>query len=371
MGAKMFDKQLADALKMPMNSKKVNENTELIFSKSCKKNELKTALRILDEADAVNRYVWYNLPVDLTSQELERLLYYKGQLAFFYYEEMGKFYFMPYALQGTIDFYGRYNAIHPIPIANAGGTTADENKNIEAQKAILASKTYKCIYDVLLEEEVDEDIILNSCVLLHDYTKQNPETIIPRYKVNEFFTDIMSDIIPYLETALLVGTGTKGYRVQSASEKDEVEECADAIYNAALNKNPYVAILGNIEFQELDNGTLLQIQDYLMAMQSIDNFRLSTYGIANGGFFEKKAHVLESENSLNNSNTMNSYQDGLKIRQEFCNRVNAIWDLGIWCDVSESVMGQDLNGDGVAIDETPSVYESGDVGGSSITGGEE
>ena len=69
------------------------------------KESLKKFLRIIDEQDAVNRYKWYNLPTSINGQELERMLYYKGQLAFFYIEELEEFYFMPYALNGTIDFY--------------------------------------------------------------------------------------------------------------------------------------------------------------------------------------------------------------------------------------------------------------------------
>lgn len=47
-----------------------------------KKEDIKRLLRIKDEQDAVNRYTWYNLPEGLSSQELERMLYYKGQLCF-------------------------------------------------------------------------------------------------------------------------------------------------------------------------------------------------------------------------------------------------------------------------------------------------
>lgn len=36
------------------------------------KGDIKKTLRIADEQDAVNRYVWYNLPCNLTSQELEK-----------------------------------------------------------------------------------------------------------------------------------------------------------------------------------------------------------------------------------------------------------------------------------------------------------
>ena len=88
------------------------------------KENIKRLIRIQDEQDAVNRYTWYNLPDGLNGQMLERMLYYKGQLCFFYFKELDKFYMLPYALEGTIDFYGRFNSIHPIPFAI--GTTDEE-----------------------------------------------------------------------------------------------------------------------------------------------------------------------------------------------------------------------------------------------------
>ena len=91
--------------------------------------------RIIDEQDAVNRGKWYNLPNGITSQELERLLYYKGQLAFFYFEELDSFYFMPYALDGTIDFYGRYNIIHPVPMTS--GKEEKEKASFKQQSEIM------------------------------------------------------------------------------------------------------------------------------------------------------------------------------------------------------------------------------------------
>ena len=44
------------------------------------KAAIKRQLRIIDEEDAVGRYVAYNIPCDLSSLELERLLYYRSQL---------------------------------------------------------------------------------------------------------------------------------------------------------------------------------------------------------------------------------------------------------------------------------------------------
>ena len=43
------------------------------------KEDIKRVIRKNDEQIAVNKFVWYNLPMNLSSAELERLLYYKGQ----------------------------------------------------------------------------------------------------------------------------------------------------------------------------------------------------------------------------------------------------------------------------------------------------
>ena len=45
-----------------------------------------------------------------------------------------------------------------------------------------------------------------------------------------------------------------------------------------------------------------------------------------------------------------AYQDGLTLRQNFCDIVNSIWGLGIWCEPSEAVMAVDMSGDGIAAD---------------------
>ena len=71
------------------------------------KDNIRRALRVLDEQNAINRYVWYNLPNGLNGQLLERILYYKAQGMFFYSPLDETFYYLPYALNGTIDIYGR------------------------------------------------------------------------------------------------------------------------------------------------------------------------------------------------------------------------------------------------------------------------
>lgn len=319
--------------------------------KCATKEDIKKFLRLIDEQDAVNRYVWYNLPANITSQELERMLYYKGQLCFFYDKDLEEFYFMPYALDGTIDFYGRYNTIHPVPM-----TSGTEDKGNKAQAQYLSTKKLKCVYGLDLEGKADK---LNSTVLLHDYTKQLAQTIIPRVDVNDPLLDVMAECVPFMRTSMISSTGIKGVRVQDADQQQNVMDGSRSLEYAALTGNPWVPIIGNIEFQELTDGVTGKVQDYMLAMQSLDNLRLSGYGIDNGGLFEKKAHELQTEADINGGPVGLVMQDGASIRQNFCNIVNSIWDIGIWCEPAENISGTDRNGDGVIYDRNEAGESSG------------
>lgn len=308
------------------------------------KDGIKALFRIIDEQDAVTRYTWYNLPCNITSQELERLIYYKGQLAFFYCEPLDQFFFMPYALDGTIDFYGRYNRIHPVPMAN--GTTEEEKRLYGVQMDYLSTLKLDVLYDIPLEP-VDP---YKSCVLVHDYTKQMSQTVISRQVLNDPLLDVMSDTVPLMRTALLNSSGVLAMRVNSQDEQSNVKAANQAIDAAVLNGQRYIPVLGNIDFQELAGGETAKAEEFLMALQSLDNLRLSTHGLDSGGLFQKKAHVLESENSMNAGHARSALDDGLMIRQHMCDIANAIWGIGMSCEISESALMMDKNGDMMAVD---------------------
>lgn len=309
------------------------------------KEGIKKALRIIDEQDACNRYTWYNLPLDITSQELERMLYYKGQLAFFYLKDLDKFIVAPYALDGTIDFYGRFNKIKPVPFSNG-----QDEKSSKTIGDYFSQLKLNVVYGLKDEEELTYDDLTDSAVLLHDYTKQLSQTIIPRVTLNDSILDVMSECVPLMRTRLMLGAGVKGIRVNDADQQDSVEVAGKRLEKAALEGTPYIPIVGNIEFQELTDNAAGKSEEYMLAMQSLDNLRLSLYGIDNGGLFEKKAHELQSEADINGGPVGLVLQDGLSIRQNFCNIVNSIWGLGIWCEPSQTITKLDVDGDGKTYD---------------------
>lgn len=326
-------------------------------SSNVSKGDIKHFLRIIDEQDAVNRYVWFNLPTGISSQELERMLYYYGQLCFFYHKETGEFYFMRCTLDGSIDFYGRWNRIHPLPIYVGG-----EEKQDDRQKAYLETIKLNVIHSIPLEEP-DEAMMTNSCVMLHDYTKQSSQEIFPRSKVNDALLDAMAECVPFMSTALINATGVRGERVADADSASQTYEANKTLKQAALNGELMVPIVSSMELQELTSGTVGKAEEFMLAMQSLDNLRLSGYGIDNGGLFEKKAHTLQSEADINGGPVGLVLQDGLSIRQNFCNIVNAIWDLGIWCEPAENITGVDANGDGVTYGRNDDASQSGVNGG--------
>lgn len=305
-------------------------------------NDIKKQLRIVDEQDAVNRYTWYNLPSGLTSQLMERMIYYRGQVAFFFMPSNGQFYCLPYALSGNIDVYGRYQGITPLPF---NGTASTEKGG---DKPWITGLVRKPIYDIPFE--ITDNEFLEGCVLIKDYTEQLSETIIPRQILQDPLLGAMSEVLPMARTSLIANSGVRGVRVQTEDDANNVIQASKSIENAAKSGLPFVPIVGSTDFQSLTDGTALKSEEYLLFLQSLDNYRLSLYGLGEGGLFQKKSHMLEAEQNMNAGKVKLTFQDGLTIRQHACDIINSIWGLGIWVEPSECVIAMDTDGDGVVYD---------------------
>lgn len=314
------------------------------------KGSVKKQLRILDEQNAVNRFTWYNLPEGLNARLIERILYYRGQGMLFWLTD--KFYFLPYTLDGNIDVYGRFTGVTPLPF---NGSSSDGGSGKE--KPWIQGLKFKPFYDPAIPEDyIDKspeelkDLIEGSCVLLKDYTEQLAQTNIPRQIINDPLLDIMAECPAFMRTALKNATGVQGMRVNTENESFNVYAANNAINKAALEGDSKVPIIGNVDFQELTGGATGKAEEYLLAMQSLDNYRLSLYGLDNGGLFQKRSHMLEAEQEVNQGNVGLIMRDSLQCRQEFCTIANSIFGTQMWCEPSEVVLGLDTTGDGVAGD---------------------
>lgn len=344
------------AANIPLKGKKAREAVYEMMKfgneTNWRKENVRKQLRILDEQDAINRYKWYNLPCNLSSQEVERMLYYKGQLCFFYVPEIDQFIFSDYALDGTIDYYGRYNTVHPVPWAE--GMADDDKKS--PLSAYLANKKLDVCYGIPTDDEKltewqEKFIDGKACVLVYDYSRQLSQRNIARQIIQDPLLDIMADCIPFMRTCLLANTGVQGMRVSNQADYPNVLNANNAFEKAALEGDIYVPIVGSMEFQSLTDSQAMKAEEYLLAMQGLDNFRLSLYGLDNGGLFQKKSHMLEAEQSMNAGKASIPLNDGLSIRQNFTDIVNSLTGLGVSCEISEEVISADMNMDGLSYDD--------------------
>lgn len=306
------------------------------------KQDIRKTLRILDEQNAVSgRYKWYNLPSGLTSELLERMIYYRGQVAFFFMPANGEFYALPYALDGNLDCYGRYTGITPLPFL---GSSSAEGKG----KPWITGLVRKPLYDIPFD--ITQDVFEKGCVLIKDYTPQESEYVIPRQQLQEPILDAMSEAFPLARTSLIANSGVKGMRVPDEGTAEQVKLASRSITHAALTGDAWVPIVGKIDFQDLTNGTALKSEEYLIYMQALDNYRLSLLGLSSGGLFQKKSHMLEAEQKMNQGRAEAALNDGLKLRQQACDIINSIWGLGVWCELSETAVAIDSDNNGVVVD---------------------
>lgn len=325
------------------------------------KQNIMQQLRVLDLQCYCNAGKWYNLPMDMTSRFLESKLYYKGQLAFFYCEDLGEFFIMPFTLDGDkangLDAYGRYSWIKPVPFNNS----ADYNKTpLEEYLCKLSLKVrYAPVTDV--REEDIYDIMTHSAVIIQDYTPQlNVMNIIPRSVIMEPLLDVMADCIPFMRTSLITQTGITGMRVPDHDQAfAQISTASQAYLISALKGLPWVPVEAGMELQELVGKNAAKAEEFMLAMQSLDNYRLSLHGIKNSGLFEKKAHELQTEADLNGGAVGLVLQDKISSRQDAATIINSIWPIGLWYEPSETQTKADMNGDGVLYDRNETGENSG------------
>lgn len=304
-------------------------------------------LKEIDKQDAINRYVWYNCPEGLDGELIERILYYRGQGAFFYQAETDTFYFLPYTLNGNIDIYGQYNAITPLPFH---GATEDRTANGDL-KVFVPGLTKEVIKDVPIEANLN--MALNGAVLLHDRALGVSQITTPRERINDVIIDMMSEMPAMARTHLLSSCGIKGMRVNGPEEESNVNAASDSVERAALTGNPWIAIQGATDFQDLAGIGGIDTDQYYKVMEHLDNLRLSGYGLKSSGIGDKdNAYVNNIQATHMSQNVGLVYNDGLARRQHFCDIINSIWGIGISCEASEVVTNADTNMNGVIADES-------------------
>ena len=325
------------SLNMPVKKGKCKLpfSVDILFSK------LGQSLKDMDYQQFLTRFRWVNLPEGLSSELLERILYFSGSAMFFYIKELNRFYFLPYGMSGEgtetgIDFYGQYNRLKPYSFNGSTDGSGELNaagKKLSSQDLYLSTQIRDNIKDIPIVETEEEarKIYENGAVVCFDRTPQLSYLIESRNRISQSYVKYLIKILIQTKSALINSNGFNLFSTDSESAADILQLQIDTINEDRENGKLAAVVsrnLGNIE--NIQSNAPTAITDFWNAFVAADNLRLKSLGIQNDGVIQKKQYQNMQETTLDVDAAMQIYMNSYLERIKFAAIVNSIWGLGIY-----------------------------------------
>lgn len=303
------------------NPKKYNLDYDSLFAIMKQQNMIET----------LERYLWVNIPPGLTEDLIERLLFFRGRGVFYFNDKVGKFQFLPYALNGTIDEYGRYTACNTLPFT---GVDSEQKKNGKEKTQAYIYEDLELVYDLPYSEEDIKKIRDNKTVgiILNDSSLAVSQQPVIRSNYVRPVLHMMATLMEIINSAMYGAADVNLIQVENESELASINQQIAAINLKILRGDRFVPIVGSLPLQPIKTSNTTDLEGLFGTFNSLTNFLKSITGVANAGVFDKKAHLLQEEQKLNGSNSDDIYYNGLRQRQEFCLMVQAYYGYPIWCE---------------------------------------
>jgi len=282
--------------------------------------------------ETIERFEWKNLPPELPSDLIERILYFRYKGALFCYNE--KYYFLPFALKGEIDSYGRYIAISPVLFT---GQWKVSDGKITEDISFISGKTFKVIYDQEgADKELDEMDLLefdDKAVILTDSSLEVSQDYVPMNYLIRPIVEQLADILVLVNIDLISSAKMFYVVAKDPEQKEAIEKEFRDLDNRILNGKRVVVLTSQTDLKELMGTSVKDTARYFQSYQSIENLRKDIIGIDNGGTFMKQEHTTEMETEANTSGGSYVLNNALRMRKEFCDIVNKTFGLNLDVDV--------------------------------------
>lgn len=294
-----------------------------------------TGISVRELQQFVRRYEWKNLPEGLDATLMERILYFRGRIMIFKNLD-GKFYSLPFALNGSIDIYGRYNSVTPLTF-NGSIATDEDGGQYQTDGEYLSGKQFRVLYDEYMAQQYKPE---SSAVIINDYTQGISEYIIPRYQLNLVYHKELANIIVLVRHNLVSSARVYSVRVLDQGQADSVREEYEDMESQILDEGKRIfTVTSSSELKEFLTDKKLETQEYWECFVSLDNLRENLIGIENNGVFKKKERQLKGEQELEASSADLVYEDGLFNRQQAAKRINALFGTNIEVCMSPTIQG--------------------------------
>lgn len=342
----MYDTNALLEAGLPMNKKilkygnAIDQNGNAITPNPSKFNlkydSLYSIVRHQNMIETYERYRWINIPFGLTQDLIERVLFFRGKGVFYYNDKIDKFQFLPFALNGNIDEYGRYLKCNTLPFTGVDTLDGKTEKHPR-----LVYEDLKIVYDLPYNEETLGYYKNKKTVgiILNDNSLSIGQQPIIRSNFVQPVLHLLATLIQIINTAMYGGADHNLIQVENESEYESINAQIDAINFDILKGKRFTPIVGKLPIQPLKTSTSADLEGLFNTFNSLTNFLKSITGVANPGVFDKKAHLLQEEQALNGSNADDVYYNGLRLRQEFCLMVQAYYNYPIWCASKREMSG--------------------------------
>jgi hypothetical protein len=286
--------------------------------------------------ETIERYMWTNIPFGLTQDLIERLLYFRGKGIMYFNDKVDKFQFLPFALNGVIDEYGRFTRCNTLPFTGVDTDNDDTRKGKNSTKSVqnLVYEELPIVYDLPYDIE-HINIIRNKKpvgIILNDSTLVLSQQPVIRSNYVRPILHTMSLILQIINTAIFGVADHNVIQVETQDEMMSINQQINAINQDILSGKRFTPIVGKFPISPLKTTNSVDLEGLFNTFNSLNNFLKSITGVANSGVFDKKAHLLQSEQQLNGSNADDVYYNGLRQRQEFCLLFQAYYNYPIWCE---------------------------------------
>lgn len=296
-------------------------------------------MRNHNRIETLERYMWLNVPFGLTQDIIERVLFFRGKGIFYFNDEVDKFQFLPFALNGTIDEYGRYIRCNTLPFTGVDEEEKD-SKNKKKQRRLIY-ENLDIVYDLPYNAEMMKMVKEKKTVgiILNDNSLGLTQQPIIRSNYVKPILHLMSTLMQIINTAMYGCADHNLIQVENESEIASINNQINAINFDILKGRRFTPIAGTLPIQPLKTSNTANLEGLFNTFNSLSNFLKSITGIANPGVFDKKAHLLQEEQQLNGSNADDIYYNGLRLRQEFCMMIQAYYNYPIWCESKRGMSG--------------------------------
>lgn len=306
------------------NPTRCNLNYDSLFAIMREQNMIET----------LERYMWTNVPFGLTQDLIERLLFFRGKGVLYFNDKVEKFQFLPFALNGVIDEYGRFTKCNTLPFTGVDEEDTSKNRSGKKKMQTLVYEDLEIVYDLPYNEETfkmakDKKTV---GIILNDNSLAVSQQPIIRSNYVKPVLHMMATLMQIINTAMYGNADHSLLRVENESELESINLQINAINFDILRGRRFTPVVGKLPIEPIKTSNTANLEGLFGTFNSLTNFLKSITGVANAGVFDKKAHLLQEEQKLNGSNSDDIYYNGLRLRQEFCLMVQAYYNYPIWCE---------------------------------------